>query len=249
MCISVLARIVCQANWQKAGGASPPGRKPVSKRMRRTLKRIKEELRRRMHNDVDQTARWLGRVLYLSVWFLSDGRRPLLCQAQSSRGWGRTGPLSPVRGRPCPRVWAFEEDPQAPTLWRQPERSPRERRVGIPEASIMAPGPFSWRHPRPATAPHDACLSILPGPAVEVLCRARGGGGPGSVLRQGRYVTNDKEDPRCCVTGHATALTDGRRQSRPKPRGRSKDLVEARPWATPRAPRVSRGQACQRCAA
>ena len=36
------------------------GRKPVSKRMRRTLKRIKEELRRRMHNDVDQTARWLG---------------------------------------------------------------------------------------------------------------------------------------------------------------------------------------------
>ena len=39
------------------------GRKPVSKRMRRTLKRIKEELRRRMHNDVDQTARWLGRVL------------------------------------------------------------------------------------------------------------------------------------------------------------------------------------------
>ena len=40
-------------------------------------------------------------------WFLSDGRRPLLCQAQSSRGWGRTGPLSPVRGRPCRRVWAL----------------------------------------------------------------------------------------------------------------------------------------------
>ena len=39
------------------------GRKPVSRRMTRTLKRIKEELRRRMHNDVDQTARWLGRVL------------------------------------------------------------------------------------------------------------------------------------------------------------------------------------------
>ena len=40
------------------------GRKPVSKRMRRTLKRIKEELRRRMHHTtLDQTARWLGRVL------------------------------------------------------------------------------------------------------------------------------------------------------------------------------------------
>ena len=39
------------------------GRKPVSKRMARTLKRIKEELRRRMHDGVDQTARWLGQVL------------------------------------------------------------------------------------------------------------------------------------------------------------------------------------------
>ena len=39
------------------------GRKPVSKRMARTLKRIKEGLRRRMHNDVNQTARWLGQVL------------------------------------------------------------------------------------------------------------------------------------------------------------------------------------------
>ena len=39
------------------------GRKPVAKRMSRTLKRIKEELRRRMHNDVVNTARWLGKVL------------------------------------------------------------------------------------------------------------------------------------------------------------------------------------------
>ena len=39
------------------------GRKPVSKRMARTLKRIKEELRRRMHDGVNQTARWLGQVL------------------------------------------------------------------------------------------------------------------------------------------------------------------------------------------
>ena len=39
------------------------GRKPVRKRMNRTLKRIKIELRRRMHDDVMDTGRWLGRVL------------------------------------------------------------------------------------------------------------------------------------------------------------------------------------------
>ncbi len=39
------------------------GRKPVRKRMNRTLKRIKTELRRRMHDDVMDTGRWLGRVL------------------------------------------------------------------------------------------------------------------------------------------------------------------------------------------
>ena len=39
------------------------GRKPVPKRMRRTLKAIKAELRRRMHDDPVVTARWLARVL------------------------------------------------------------------------------------------------------------------------------------------------------------------------------------------
>ena len=39
------------------------GRKPVSKRMARTLKRIKEALRRRMHHDVEETAKWLGMVV------------------------------------------------------------------------------------------------------------------------------------------------------------------------------------------
>ena len=31
--------------------------------MRRTLKRLKEELRRRMHHDVKATAKWLGKVV------------------------------------------------------------------------------------------------------------------------------------------------------------------------------------------
>ena len=39
------------------------GRKPVGKRMSRTLKRIKEALRRRMHENVGDTARWMGKVL------------------------------------------------------------------------------------------------------------------------------------------------------------------------------------------
>ena len=39
------------------------GRKPVAKRMSRTLKRIREVLRRRMHENVGDTARWLGKVL------------------------------------------------------------------------------------------------------------------------------------------------------------------------------------------
>jgi len=39
------------------------GRKPSRKRVRRTLKRIKEELRRRMHWGKHEIARWLGRVI------------------------------------------------------------------------------------------------------------------------------------------------------------------------------------------
>ena len=39
------------------------GRKPIRKRMNRTLERIKRELRRRMHDDVMDTGRWLGTVL------------------------------------------------------------------------------------------------------------------------------------------------------------------------------------------
>ena len=39
------------------------GRKPAAKRVSRALKRIKEVLRKRMHERVDVTGRWLGRVL------------------------------------------------------------------------------------------------------------------------------------------------------------------------------------------
>ena len=39
------------------------GRKPTRKRMNRTMERIKRELRARMHDDVMDTGRWLGRML------------------------------------------------------------------------------------------------------------------------------------------------------------------------------------------
>ena len=39
------------------------GRKPLYKRVRRTLKRIKEELRKRMHLGKHEVVRWLGRVI------------------------------------------------------------------------------------------------------------------------------------------------------------------------------------------
>ena len=44
-------------------GTSCWGRKPVAKQVSRTLKRIKEALRRRRHDPVEGTARWLGRVV------------------------------------------------------------------------------------------------------------------------------------------------------------------------------------------
>ena len=39
------------------------GRKPIAKRVTRTLKRLKERLRARMHEDVHETAQWLGQVV------------------------------------------------------------------------------------------------------------------------------------------------------------------------------------------
>ena len=69
------------------------GRKPVAKRMRRTLKRLKEALRRRMHHDVVATAIWLGRVVdgWLN-YFAVPTSFPILRQFVSrlKRLWLRT---------------------------------------------------------------------------------------------------------------------------------------------------------------
>ena len=45
------------------GGGFQLGRKPVAKRVSRTLRRLKEELGRRRHRGVNETGKWLGQVL------------------------------------------------------------------------------------------------------------------------------------------------------------------------------------------
>ena len=48
---------------KKRNGGFGLGRKPIAKRVTRTLKRLKERLRARMHDDVHETAQWLGKVV------------------------------------------------------------------------------------------------------------------------------------------------------------------------------------------
>ena len=56
------------------------GRKPVAKRMNRTLRRLTEALRRRRHDDVVATGRWLGRVVkgWLNYYAVPNSIRYLL---------------------------------------------------------------------------------------------------------------------------------------------------------------------------
>ena len=57
------------------------GRKPIAERMIRTLKRLREELRRRMHDDILDTGRWLGQVLngWLAYFAVPTSFRTLQC--------------------------------------------------------------------------------------------------------------------------------------------------------------------------
>ena len=95
------------------------GRKPVAQRMRRTLKAIKAELRRRMHADPVATGRWLGRVLrgwlgYYAVptsapsltrfvWFLRRLWMRVL-RRRSQRGYFRWERLDALCRKHWPRV-------------------------------------------------------------------------------------------------------------------------------------------------
>lgn len=69
------------------------GRKPIGKRMRRTLQGLRAALRRRMHADVWETGRWLGQVLrgWLNYHAVPTSSRTLQTFVyQVKRIWMRT---------------------------------------------------------------------------------------------------------------------------------------------------------------
>ena len=61
------------------------GRKPVAKRMRRTLKAIKAELRRRMHDKPVKTGQWLGAGTAWVAWLLRGSDQLPLATAVRER--------------------------------------------------------------------------------------------------------------------------------------------------------------------
>lgn len=80
----------CARDW---GGRFQLGRKPVAKRVSRTLKRIKERLHCRRHHDVNETGRWLGQVLngWLNYFAVPTSFRYLQrFEAGLKRQWHRT---------------------------------------------------------------------------------------------------------------------------------------------------------------
>ena len=64
---------------KKRNGNFGLGRKPIAKRVTRTLQRVKEKLRERMHEDVHDTAQWLGRVVngWLNYYAVPTSARAL----------------------------------------------------------------------------------------------------------------------------------------------------------------------------
>ena len=60
-------------------GRFQPGLKPEAKRMARTLKRLKDALRRRMHHNIVVTAKWLGKVVdgWLNYYAVPTSSRSL----------------------------------------------------------------------------------------------------------------------------------------------------------------------------
>ena len=86
--------------WNKTTeGYFQMGRKPVAKRMTRTLKRIKEELRWRMHHDVVATAKWLGRVVNGWLNYYAVPGPVFDTYAASATAWNGCGSESCAAGR------------------------------------------------------------------------------------------------------------------------------------------------------
>ena len=87
------------------------GRKPIAKRMTRTLLRLEEVLRKRQHADVRATAKWLGRVLtgWLNYYAVPTSYRYLRrFVARLQRIWLRTLRRRSQKDRfPWPRLEAL----------------------------------------------------------------------------------------------------------------------------------------------
>ena len=119
------------------------GRKPVAKRMRRTLQAVKAELRRRMHADPVVTGRWLGRVLrgwlgYYAVptsspslsrfvWFLRRLWMRIRGLARRHHVHRRTVRQALRSALPPPRKRAPRPAPQLGRGWTAPSRCSRVR--------------------------------------------------------------------------------------------------------------------------
>lgn len=104
------------------------GRKPVRKRMRARLRAIREMLRRRMHDEVAATGRWLGRVVrgwfaYFAVpgsmrwlaafrhWVVQTWLAVLRRRSQKHRmTWGR---IAGIANRFLPRARILHPWPEA----------------------------------------------------------------------------------------------------------------------------------------
>jgi len=104
------------------------GRKPVRKRMRARLRAIREMLRRRLHDDVAATGRWLGRVVrgwfaYFAVpgsmrwltafrhWVVQTWLAVLRRRSQKHRmTWGR---IAGIANRFLPRARILHPWPEA----------------------------------------------------------------------------------------------------------------------------------------
>ena len=113
------------------------GRKPVAKRIKKTLRRVGEVLRKRWHHDIWEVGRWLGRVLngWLNYYAFPGSARWL----SGFRFWLKRIWMRAIRRR-SQRARRFS--------WKRLERMTE---ILWPKASIRHPWPeqrFAVNHPR-----------------------------------------------------------------------------------------------------
>ena len=151
------------------------GCKPVAKRMTRTLKRIKEELRWRMHHDVVATAKWLGRVVngWLNYYAVPTSFRYLRCFChrlerlwlRKLRGRVAEGPLQVGRPRKTARQILAQAGDPAPMAERTIRRhcNPREEPRAL--AGMRGSVRGRWATSVPTAIPQAGGRAVVEGGA------------------------------------------------------------------------------------